>query len=188
MSDLNTDGLEAGTAEVQETAKVSKEEKLQAKNANRAKGVEALREFGVSENLAKVLDSGAVEAWEVLKDDEAGKEAKDEAKKNLIESFGGVDELKSFCNSETGEMAEEIEKFQNIGLALSTLTTIRHFYAPRKGSGKRKSKKTQPININNELYQVNSAYLAEIAGKSREEKVELLLAHADTKKEEVTEL
>lgn len=175
--DLEVEGLEQEQAVV-ETVDSAKEEKRLEKDASVKAGVEALKEVGVSENLAKVLD--AASSWY------AEKEEKDEAKATLIEAFGGTDALKDYATGD--EMTNEIEKFANIGKALSTLTSVRHFYARRKGAKKSKKVAKQTISIGGELYQVSSAYLAEISDKPKEEKRDLLLAHADTKKEDITEL
>ncbi len=180
MSDLKTDGLEATTATVDK-----KVEKINAKRENAAKGAKVLLGgFTPSENLVKVLTSGVVEAWNVDKENQEHVDQKAAAKEALIEAFGGSENLKAYCKDELKTDVENLRSFSDV---TSVLSNIHHFYGRAKKPGKGK-KAMHTITINNELYKVNTAYLASLADKPREEKIELVLAHADTVKEEIVSL
>jgi len=169
--DLALDGLENEVETVETTAtdkSVAKQEKI-------VSGVEKIKTLSVSEDLAKFLPAALV--WGA-----GDAEAKDAAKAELIESFGGVEALKDLCSGDA--LSTEIDELNNVKVAVSAINTIKHFYARRAG-GKARSKKvkTQTISINDEMYSVDQAYLIEIQDKDASEKKELLLAHPNTKKE-----
>lgn len=162
--DLELDGLESKEVAT-ETKTSTKQEKVVA-------GVAKLRTLAVSENFSKFLN--AAEVWGA-----GDAEAKDAAKAELVESFGGTDALKDLCSGD--ELKQEIEELNNVKTAVSAVNTILHFYARRKGAKSSKKVKTQTIQIAEVMYTVSQAYLLEIADKPSAEKKDLLLAHPDTK-------
>lgn len=170
--DLNVEGLQEETVQMDET----KAAKAEAKRAQQIAGIGVLRGLGVSEEMTKCL--ALAEGWV------SGDDAKKAAKEAAIEAFGGTEALKEYA---TTSMSEEIEKFKSLDKALSVLNNVRHFYAKRKSSGTKKVATTR-IKIADDFYSVSTAYLAEIADEDSATKRELVLAHTDTVKEAITEL
>ena len=166
-----TEGLEA----VETTEKVKKEkapltvEEIQVlKDAS-----EKIIAFGVSDNFAKVME--LIPVWN-------DKEAAAPVKQSVIDSFGGSEAFKDYID---GDFSQDLEVINGMQKGVSVLNNIRSFYARRAST--RKAKLTQ-VNIGGKFYDVNADYLTTLAGKSKEEKRELLLAHADTKETQNVEV
>ena len=171
--DLNVADLQEETVVVDEAKAQKAQEKMEAQIA----GGETLKGMSVSENMVKCIN--LAQAWV------SGDEAKAQGKLDAIEAFGGVEALKAFA---TTEMTAELEVYKNIDKTLSVLNSVKHFYAKRKNSTSSKKVATTRIKIADDFYSVSTAYLAEIADEDSATKRELVLAHADTNKEAITEL
>jgi hypothetical protein len=168
--ELNLDGLEtAGTTATEGTEKAARVAKeLTAEDiAGLAAGVDKMKELGVSDNFAKVL--GLVTVWH-------DKVASAPVKEAITEAFGGADKFKDYID---GEFQTELSVFLGLQKSLSVLNNIKSFYARRAGAVK---VKFVSVSIGGEFYDVNAEYMASIKDKDAVEKRELLLAHADTKK------
>lgn len=166
-----TAGLEAAEA----TEKVKKEKApLTAEEIQVLKDAsEKIVAFGVSDNFAKVM--ALIPVW-------GDKEAAAPVKQAVIDSFGGSETFKDYID---GEFSADLEVINGMQKAVSVLNNIRSFYARRVST--RKAKLTQ-VNIGGKFYDVNADYLTTLAGKSKDEKRELLLAHADTKETQDVEI
>lgn len=138
-------------------------------------GVEQLKEIGVSENLAKVL--------ELVPDWNGDKDTLSAVKEAVIEKFGTSNELKDYIDE---DFQKEIVAFQGIAKAMPVLNNIKSFYARRESTGSKKVKTVQ-VSISGVTYNVNAAYRDEISSLPAEDRKELLLAHADTKKADLIE-
>lgn len=136
-------------------------------------GVELLVKMGVPEKLAKVLP--LVPEWN------GEKENLQSVKEAVIESFEGSEKLKDYFDT---EFAAEVQAFQGIAKAMPVLNNIKAFYARREST---KKAKLVQILISGTIYMVNSAYMAETASMPAEERKQLILSHADTKKADVAE-
>lgn len=170
---MSKENLEAGL----EQAQVAEEKKARVKRVQTAEerevlvaGVEKLKELGVSENLQKVL--AIVPEWN------GEKEALSAHKEALIESFGGSEGLKDFID---GDFMSEITPYLGITKITPVLNNIRSFYARRASSSTTKTAYMQ-VTIGGVFYKVDKNYFATLAGKSNEEKRELLLGHEKTVK------
>lgn len=128
----------------------------------------------VSEKMGKVME--LVPLWH---DVEANKETKDAVQ----EYFGGSDKFKDYVDA---EYQEELAQFAGFAKLVTTLNNIKSFYARR--SDKRPSKATTTINIGGDIYSVNKSYFESIADQDTATKRESLLAHKDTKKNEIESL
>lgn len=183
MSDSKNDVVEG--LEVNEAANTTEEKKPRAKKVQTpedketlAAGVEQIKEIGVSENLAKVLE--LIPEWNA-----GDKEGLSALKDSVIEAFGGSDKLKDYITD--GEFKNEIQAFNGIAKAMPVLNNIKAFYERRKGTGRGRVKTVQ-IAIDGTTYNVNAAYREEIKDMPKDTRKELLLGHVDTKKAEIEEL
>ena len=179
MSKLELKDLESATVATEATtAKAPKVAKEVTPEEVAALGsaVEKIQKFGVSEDFAKVLP--LVTVWHLAKDDAALVSAKTEA----IEAFGGSDKFKDYID---GEFQAELAVIAGLQKAVSILNNVKSFYARREGT---KKVKTANVNIGGTVYEVNAEYLQSLAETDKVEKRELLLAHADTKPFESTEI
>lgn len=131
-------------------------------------GIDKLKELGVSDKLALVLDHLVV-VWK-----SGDQDAIKAAKEAVIEAFGGSEALKDFID---GDFQNELEAYFGISKITPILNNIKSFYARRKTS---KRKKMVILNIGGVMYNVNEAYLTSLEGKDKEEKRELVLSHEDT--------
>lgn len=161
------EGLEVAATEDQKEVKVKKEQTAE-EVAQIEAGAAKIKEFGVSEKFAKVMDA-LVTVW-----NGNDKDVLSAKKEEVIKSFGGSDSLKDYID---GDFQTELSAIQGTAKVSSILNNIKSFYARRAGSTK---VKTLQVNIAGTLYSVDAAYFAEIAAFTREEKRELLLAHANT--------
>lgn len=164
------ENVETTTKKSRKVQTVEEKEVLEA-------GVAQMQEIGVSENLEKVL--ALVDTW-----NGGDKEALAEAKKTAVEAFGGSDVLKDYIG---GDFKEEIKSFNGIAKTMPVLNNIKAFYERRKTTATRKAKPVQ-ISIDGVTYNINPNYREEIKDLPKEERKELLLKHADTKKAEIEEL
>lgn len=172
QEDLQIGDLEATATEATATTD-KKEKKVQTAEEAAALGqaIEKVKEFGVSENFAKMLP--LVHVWNGEKEELADKKAE------IIEAFGGSEAFKDYID---GAFADELAVIAGIGKVVTTGNNIKSFYGRRAGSGTSKKVKTIQIGINNEYYTVSEEYYTSLAGKSSQEKKELLLAHPGTTK------
>ena len=178
MSKEKFDGLEeVQEVSVEATEKTARKRKEQTPEdkATLEAGVELLKEIGVSENLAKVLE--LVPEWN------GDKDTLSVVKEAVIEKFGTSNELKDYID---GAFQEEIIAFQGIAKAMPVLNNIKSFYARRETTGTKKVKTVQ-VSISGVTYNVNADYRDEISTLPAEDRKELLLSHADTKKADVIE-
>lgn len=161
--------LEMG-APVETAAKEAKSKKEQTPEelAQVEAGVLKVKEFGVSEKFALVMNT-LVPVW-----NGADKDILSAKKEEVIKAFGGSDILKDYVD---GEFQTELSAIQGTAKVASIMNNIKSFYARRAGSTKIK---TLQVNIAGTLYSVDANYFAEIKDFTREEKRELLLAHAVT--------
>ena len=169
------DGLEVAGSEVEVTETKAKRVPTEEELASMNGAIASLSATGlVSPKMAKVME--LVPNWH---DTEANKETKDAVQ----EYFGGSEEFKNYID---GEFQEELVSFGGFAKLATTLNNIKSFYARR--AGKRPSKATTTINIGGDIYSVNKAYLESLANEEVAQKRELLLAHKDTKKNEIESL
>ena len=140
-------------------------------------GLEKLDELGLDPKALSVLKT-LVPVWH-----DEDKEVVKEAKTAIQTEFGGSEEFKNFIND---EFKEALAPFAGIVKIIPIANNIVTFYARRQGT----SKKMQTVSIDGTKYRVNSAYFASLdESLSKEERRELVLSHADTKKLETeTEL
>ena len=175
-----TEGLEetGATTETVETEKEAKARKEQTSEDREVlvAGSKQLQEIGVSDRLAKVLIL-AID-WNTPKD------VVTVAKEALIKEFGTSEALKDYID---GDFQKEILPFQGIAKLMPVLNNIKSFYARRENSGAKTKVKFVQASIGGVIYNVNAAYMTEIAGLSGAEKKELLLAHPDTNSVDVIE-
>jgi len=165
-ADLIASDLEEGA--VAETKEVkAKKEQTPEDVAQIEAGVAKIKEFGVSEKFAQVMELAT--AW-----NGTDKDVLAAAKESLIKTFGGSDSLKDYVD---GEFQKELSDIQGTAKVASILNNIKSFYARRAGAVK---VKTLQVNILGTLYSVSAEYFVEIGAFSKEEKRELLLAHPNT--------
>lgn len=166
---LNLGDLEQGSVA---TATEKKERKVQTAEDRAAldAAIEKVKEFGVSDNFAKVLSLVAV--WRGEEEELAAQKA------STIEEFGGSETFKDYVD---GEFADELAVIAGIQKVVTTGNNIKSFYGRRAGTGSRKIKTIQ-IGIGGEYYTVSQEYYESLAGKDASEKRELLLAHPATAK------
>lgn len=161
IADLETANTETTTT----TAKKSKElspEDIASLNS----GIEKLRGFGVSDNMGRVLEMVAV--WH---EKDTNKPVKDE----VIEQFGGSENFKNYID---GDFQDELNTIMGINKAASTLNNIKSFYARRKQT----KPKFHSLVIDQVTYDVNADFFFSLtADMTRDEKVNAILAHPDTK-------
>ncbi len=173
------DGLEEGaieaTTEATETAAKARKEQTPEEKSTLVAGAEKLKQLGVSPRLASVL--ALATEWNTPKDVVAV------AKEALIKEFGTSEDLKNYID---GDFQAEIVPWQGIAKLLPVLNNIKAFYARRENSGSKKVKYVQ-ASIGGTIYNVNAAYVAEIAGLPAAERKELLLSHPDTNSVDVIE-
>ena len=171
------DGLEEASNDLNNTTdkKVKKEQTAEERTMLEA-GIAQLQEIGVSENLKKVLS--LVPEWN------GDKENLSAVKETVIAGFGGSDKLKDYID---GPFQDEVLAFQGIAKTMPVLNNIKSFYARRENAGTTRKVKTVQVSIAGITYNVDAAYRDEIAALPAEERKELLLAHAGTKKAEVIE-
>lgn len=174
--DLKIDSLESEGNVAAET-KATKEKKVLTAEEIAAleAACEKVKQFGVSDEFAQMMRM--VPMWH---DTEANAAVKQE----VADFFGGSDKLKDYVD---GPFQEELAVIAGLNKVASTLNNVKSFYARRAGTGKPRVKYAS-INIGGEFYNVNAEYLASLAGTPAPEKKELLLAHADTKKNESIEV
>lgn len=176
MSKKEILGEDLETANAATEEKKAKAKKLQTPEdrAILEAGVNQMKEMGVSENLAKLLD--LVPAWN---DD---KEALPVIKEQVIEAFEGSENLKNFVDA---DLDTDMMGFQGISKAMPVLNNIKSFYA-RRAKTARKPKNVQ-VSIGGVTYNVDSKYHTETADLPADERKELLLNHPATKKAELIE-
>lgn len=171
MSDeLNLAGLEeAATEAAAPVEKKARKEKVITPEEIEALGaaVEKIKEFGVSDNFAKVLP--LVVVWHE-------KEAAAPVKDAVIAAFGGSEKFKDYVDT---EFQAELAVINGLNKVCSVLNNVKSFYARREAS---KKVKMQQISIGGEYYEVNADFLASLANVPVDEKRERLLSHEDTKK------
>lgn len=179
-NDLNIADLEENAGQTVATEATKKEKKVVSPEdvAERVSGVAKMQEFGVTENLAKILPLVAV--WHLDAD------AQKETKEAVAASFGGAEKLKDYADT---DLPTDISVFAGLQKAVSVLNNVKSFYARRNPGATTSKKKVamSAITISGEPYSVSAEYLAEIANEPRESKVALLLAHPATKKNEAIE-
>jgi hypothetical protein len=175
--DLQVDDLETVATEQAAEVKTKKEktpptpEEIAALIA----ASEKVKQFGVTPEFAKVME--LVPQWH---DTEANKDKKAE----VSAFFGGSDKLKDYID---GPFQAELAVINGLSKVASTMNNIKSFYARREGTSKPKVKTSQ-VNIGGKFYLVNAEYLASLTGVESAEKIELLLAHADTKENDAIEI
>lgn len=159
-------GLEEGTVEStdKKIEKVQTPEEL----AMIVAGMEKVNAFGVSAKFAQVM--ALVPVW-----NSGDKDALATAKETVINQFGGSESLKDYVDADFQSELNAILGTAKVG---SILNNIKSFYARRARTAK---SKTIQVNIAGTIYAVDANYYNEIASVSKEEKRELLLAHAGTK-------
>jgi len=176
-----TEGLEESTlSEVTETTETAQESKRKVQTPEEREtlvaGAEQLRSIGISDRLSKVL---------VLAVDwNTPKETVQPAKEALIKEFGTSDALKDYVDT---DFQKELQPFAGIAKLLPVLNNIKSFYARRENTSVSKKVKYVQASISGTIYNVNAAYMAEIANLPNAEKKQLLLAHPDTNSVEVIE-
>ena len=170
-------GADLESAEVSEVAvaeaKVAKEKKVQTPEDREllVAGVAKIKEIGVSEDLAKVLD--------LVADWNGEKESNTAVKAAVIEAFGGSEKLKDYID---GTFKTDAEGFLGLAKVMPVLNNIKAFYARRESTGVKKTKLTQ-AKIGDILYNVDSAFLATVQADStldRDAKRQALLSHPAT--------
>lgn len=174
------EALEAGLEESATTQVVTEKKVKALPTAEEIKALEQacekIRQFGVSDEFARTMKM--VPMWD---DKEANKPVKDE----VIASFGGSETFKTYVD---GPFQDELAVIAGLGKTLSILNNVKSFYARREGtSPKSKKAKMSAVNINNTPYLVNAEYLASLSSYTKDEKRELLLAHADTRANDTIE-
>lgn len=171
-----TEGLEEVSVEETATEKGKRAKKVQSTEDKETleAGIAQMKEFGISENLAKLLI--LVPEWN------GEKETLSVVKEEVIEAFGGSDKLKDYIG---GAFQDEVKAFNGIAKAMPVLNNIKAFYERRKNSTKKA--KTVQVSISGTTYNVNATYRDEIGAMPAEERKELLLNHPDTKKADVIE-
>lgn len=163
------------TLEQQENEKKARKEQTPDERDVLEAGTSQMGTMGITDNLKKVLE--LVPYWNGEKDSLQAK--KDE----VIKSFGDSNKLKDYID---GAFQEEIKAFNGIAKTMPVLNNIKAFYARRDNAGKGKVKFVQ-VSISGITYLVNATYRDEIASLPGNERKELLLAHADTKKADIIE-
>lgn len=174
--ELNLEGLEDAAAEAPATTeKKARKEKVITPEEIEALGaaVEKVKEFGVSEEFAKVLPLVAV--WH-------DKDASAPVKEAVINAFGGSEKFKDYVDT---DFQKELAVICGLNKVASVLNNIKSFYARREAS---KKVKMIQVSIGGEYYEVNADFLASLANVSVDEKREALLQHEDTKKSTPIEL
>lgn len=166
-------GLEAGVEEVVvDTTKAEKKFQTPEAKAILEDAVNNIKAIGCSDKLAKILDLVPVWKGEDL-------EALAATKESVSASFGTKDDFKDYFDE---QFDADMSALESIAKAVPVLNNICSFYARRaKTAGTSGSKKTSQVSIAGKSYTVNSAYYASIAAFEREEKIELILKHKDTK-------
>ena len=160
VTNTTTETPEAGT----KTKKDQTPEELATINA----GIAKIKEFGVSEKFAKVMDI-LCPVW-----NDTDKDTLTTRKEEVIKDFGGSEALKDYIDA---DFQKELQAIQGTAKVASILNNIKSFYARRTSTGKTK---TVQVNISGTLYNVDAAYYAEISSQPKDVKKELLLAHAGT--------
>jgi len=171
-----TDGLEAATTTTETTTDATttdattkvKKEQTPEELAVITAGIAKIKEFGVSEKFAKVMDT-LCPAW-----NDTDKDTLTARKEEVIKEFGGSEALKDYVDT---DFQKELQAIQGTAKVASILNNIKSFYARRTSTGKTK---TVQVNISGTLYNVDAAYYAEISSQPKDVKKELLLAHAGT--------
>jgi len=163
------------TTEATDATPRSRKEQSAEEKETLVAGAEKLIALGVSSKLANVLTLAI--------DWNTDKETVTAAKEALIKEFGSSDNLKDYVD---GEFQKEILPFQGIAKLMPVLNNIKSFYARRENSGSKKVKFVQ-VSISGTIYNVDSAYSAEISHLTPTERKQLLLAHASTTKVDVAE-
>lgn len=126
-----------------------------------------LKELGVSENLKAVIDAAG--EW-------GNKEAQADAKKALVDAFGGTEKLKAYLEN---EYPAEIAAFAGLRSLMTQMNSVAGYYK-RREPAKRKIKVVK-VNIDNVTYDVNKEFMESIANEPKEIKRKLVLEHPDTK-------
>lgn len=175
----NVEGLE--TIAVEEAAPKKKYVRVQSEEdrAILVAGVEQIKQIGVSENFAKILE--IVPDWFT-----SDKDLLAELRKNLVESFEGSENLKDYL--ETEEFKLEFDGFFGISKTMPVFNNIRSYYARRAGVAKRTSKvKLSQVSIDGTVYNVDSEFMKGLVDMPRDERKKAILEHPATAKVEVEE-
>lgn len=162
------EGLEENQGNQNSEATETKKEKVQTPEelASIVAGIAKIKEFGVSEKFATVME--LVAEWN---GDKAVLSVK---KEEVIAKFEGSEKLKDYVDT---DFQKELAAIQGIAKTASILNNIKAFYARRAATAKTKFIQ---VNISGTIYNVNSTFYAELNGKGTQEKRDLILAHADT--------
>lgn len=170
---MKNENLEAGL-EPGQAAPVTETEKKRVKRVQTTEeraaivaGVAKLKELGVSENVAKVLDT-LVPEWHG-----GNADALKAAKEEVITALGGTEKFKDLVE---GELKEALLPYQGIAKIMPIVNNIHSFYA------RRASRKTETVlvRISGQTYKVDAAFKASLEGLDAEAKREALLSHEKT--------